>query len=68
MRLLITRRRAMGITQQELAERADASPSLISRIENGLETPSVRMLGRLARGLGSSLVVSLDDPAAAGVA
>ena len=43
VRLLISRRRAMGLTQQELAERANASPSLISRIENGVETPSVRM-------------------------
>ncbi len=59
-RLLASRRRALGLTQQQLAARAETSPSLISRIESGREVPSVRTLERLARGLETSLVVSLE--------
>ena len=57
---LAARRRALGLTQGELAQRSGMSPALISRIESGRQPPTVRTLMRLADGLGASLSVHLD--------
>ncbi len=57
---LASRRRALGLTQGELAGRASMSPSLISRIESGRQPPTVRTLMRLADALGANLTVGLD--------
>ena len=54
---LAARRRALGLTQGELAQRSGMSPALISRIESGRQPPTVRTLMRLADGLGASLSV-----------
>jgi DNA-binding XRE family transcriptional regulator len=59
-RLIAARRRALGLTQHELAARVQMSPSLLSRIEEGHEAPSVRVLDLLARGLEAKLVLGLD--------
>ena len=57
---LASRRRALGLTQSELAARAGMSPSLISRIESGGQPPTVRTLVRLAEALGANLTIGLD--------
>lgn len=45
-----TRKKA-GITQEKLAEKADLSTVFISRIERGVESPSVDNLVKIAKAL-----------------
>jgi len=45
-------RRLRGLTLKEVAEKADCSESLLSKIENGRASPSLKMLQRLAEALG----------------
>lgn len=59
-RQLIERRRALGLTQEQLADAAEVRQSEISRIENGRGNPTVLTLARLADALG--LEVSLQVP------
>jgi transcriptional regulator with XRE-family HTH domain len=44
-------RRARALTQEELAEKADVSPSTIVDIERGKHEPQIRTLRKLARAL-----------------
>jgi len=48
-------RGATGLSQRELAERADIADKYLSRIELGAATPSVFVVARLAQALGESL-------------
>jgi integrase len=50
-RLVAARRRALGLSQHELALRVRATASQISRIESGEEAPSIEVLGLLAGGV-----------------
>jgi transcriptional regulator with XRE-family HTH domain len=43
---------ATGLSQSELAERADITPEYVSRLERGLVGPSIEALERIAKGLG----------------
>ena len=43
-----TLRKAMGITQQTLADRTNVSRIYIQALESGRRTPSMKLLGRLA--------------------
>jgi transcriptional regulator with XRE-family HTH domain len=45
-------RKAAGLSQEKLAEKADLSTVFISRIERGKESPSVDSLVKIARALG----------------
>lgn len=49
------RRNIEGLTQEQLAERADSHWTYISEIENGHRNPSINLLRRLANGLRVSL-------------
>lgn len=49
-------RRDRGLSQEELAHRADMERSYVSDLERGVRNPSVKALGRLA--------VALDVPPA----
>jgi len=60
-RVVIARRQALGLTQQELAERVGTSHSVISRIESGNHPTSVTTLRRLAQAFGTHLVVGFGD-------
>ncbi|HEV7572478.1 MAG TPA: helix-turn-helix transcriptional regulator [Thermoanaerobaculia bacterium] len=42
---------ARGLTQAELAERADTNTMFISKLERGVTTPTIGTLVRLARAL-----------------
>lgn len=53
--LLRQRRLAHGVSQRELALRAGTQQATISRIENGLEIPTVERLDQLLIGLGERL-------------
>jgi ribosome-binding protein aMBF1 (putative translation factor) len=60
-RMVIARRMAAGLTQQQLAERVGTSHSVISRIESGQHATSVTTLARLADAFETHLVVGFDD-------
>jgi len=60
-RMVIGRRRALGLTQQELAESIGTSHSVISRIESGQHATSVTTLRRLADAFETHLVVGFED-------
>ncbi len=60
-RMVIARRQALGLTQQELAERIGTSHSVISRIESGQYPTSVTTLRRLADAFETHLVVGFED-------
>lgn len=49
---IIDARKASGMTQKQLAERTGISQGDISKLENGSANPSVKMLQRLAAGMG----------------
>ncbi|HUA12392.1 MAG TPA: helix-turn-helix transcriptional regulator [Solirubrobacteraceae bacterium] len=55
------RRQALGLTQQELADRVGTSHSVISRIESGQHPTSVTTLRRLADAFQTHLVVGFSD-------
>jgi ribosome-binding protein aMBF1 (putative translation factor) len=64
-RLVIVRRAALGLTQQELADRMQSTKSVISRIESGQHRTNVDTLRRLAEALGGHAVVGFqfgDEP------
>jgi predicted transcriptional regulator len=54
------RREELGLTQQELADRADLSQSFIAKLEAGSISPGYRKIRRLERALSTS-----DEPTAA---
>lgn len=56
-------RRARGLTQVELAERAGVSREAISFIERGVNTPTLRLALKLALALGSPVeaIFRLDE-------
>jgi len=56
--ILRAARRRAGISQRRLALRAGTSQDAISRIERGVETPSVERLQRLLSAVGEELIVS----------
>lgn len=60
-RLVIRHRAALGISQEELAQRVGTSHSAISRIESGRHKTSVETLQRLAHALGVRLVLGFES-------
>lgn len=47
-----SKRKEAGFSQEKLAEKADLSTVFISRIERGVESPSVDNLLKIAKALG----------------
>jgi DNA-binding XRE family transcriptional regulator len=64
--LLVDLRKALGITQAELARRTAVSRAYISRLESGLANPSIKALATLLRGVGAELQLSAVLGASAG--
>ncbi len=50
------RRKELGISQAELAEKIDTSPNYISKIEAEKQFPSVQMIEKIAESLGIDTV------------
>lgn len=50
--------RAVGLTQAELAERAEMTQPQLSRLESGGSTPTVPLLARLAAALNADLDIT----------
>jgi transcriptional regulator with XRE-family HTH domain len=55
------RRKLLGLTQEELADRAGVHPNFISRMEIAGRTPSLGTLSRLAQVLGVEVPYLLTD-------
>jgi transcriptional regulator with XRE-family HTH domain len=53
-------RRRSGLSQRSLARRAGTSQAAISRIERGLEQPTVERLEQILAGLGWRPVITLE--------
>ncbi|HYI31142.1 MAG TPA: helix-turn-helix transcriptional regulator [Bradyrhizobium sp.] len=47
-------RRTAGLSQEELADRAAIHRTYVSQIERGLKSPTIVMLFRLAKALGTT--------------
>jgi len=58
MRFLIDTRRSMKISQRELSKMSGVNQSNLSKIENGLITPSLGTLQKVAACLGHKVVIS----------
>lgn len=57
MRAIADARAEQNLTQKQVAERTGIAQAEISKLENGTRNPSVRLLQRLADGLGYTLKV-----------
>ena len=58
IRAMIDARISQNMTQKELAEKTGIAQTEISRLENGTRNPSIKLLQRLADGMGMVLNVS----------
>lgn len=57
IRAMIDMRISQNLTQKELAERTGINQADISKLENGTRNPSLKMLKRLAAGMGMELKI-----------
>lgn len=62
-RAVVTRRRALGISQQDLADRLGTSQTQVWRIESGQANLTLETLGKLAEVLHFALEVRLPEAA-----
>jgi HTH-type transcriptional regulator/antitoxin HipB len=53
-------RRRSGVSQAELARRANTSQPSIARLEKGQVSPTVISLDRIARALGAELIIDFE--------
>ena len=53
-RILATKRREVGLSQEALAYRCKLHPTYISHLERGVNSPTVRVLFDLARNLNTT--------------
>ena len=58
-------RKRAGLSQVELGERTGMTQPAIARLERGLVSPTVISLDRIARALGTELVIDFEPVAAA---
>ena len=58
IKAMIDARLSQNMTQKELAERTGINQADISKLENGTRNPSLKLLKRLADGMGMELKVS----------
>lgn len=58
VRAIIEARTSQNLTQKELAEKTGINQTEISKLENGSRNPSIRLLQRLADGMGMVLDIS----------
>lgn len=55
IRAIVDARISQNLTQKELAERTGINQADISKLENGTRNPSLKLLKRLADGMGMTL-------------
>ena len=56
---VVRARLAVGMTQQELARHAKTRQANISRLERGIQNPSVEFLERVAKSLGRKIQIKI---------
>lgn len=61
VRELRTLRESIGLSQRELAHRADMSQAEISRLESGRHAPSLALLRRIAAAIGVTITVTIRN-------
>ena len=59
IRTMINARIEQNLTQKELAARTGINQADISKLENGTKNPSLKLLKRLAHGLGMQLKIEM---------
>ena len=59
--VIADQRRAVGLTQADLAERAGLSRDYIAKIENGRTSSVMTHAFRLLRRLGATITITFDD-------
>lgn len=57
IRAMIEARVSQNLTQKELSERTGINQADISKLENGTRNPSLKLLKRLAEGMGMTLKI-----------
>ena len=57
IRAMVDARISQNLTQKELAERTGINQADISKLENGTRNPSLKLLKRLADGMGMTLKI-----------
>ena len=57
IRAMVEARISQNLTQRELAERTGINQADISKLENGTRNPSLKLLKRLADGMGMTLKI-----------
>ena len=67
VRAMIDARMSQNLTQKELSERTGISQTEISKLENGTRNPSIKLLQRLADGMGMVLNVTFTPKESAAV-
>ncbi len=60
IRAIVEARTSQHLTQKQLAEKTGIAQTEISRLENGNRNPSIRLLQRLADGMGMVLKVTFE--------
>ena len=58
IKAIVDARLSRNMTQKELAEATGIAQGEISKLENGTRNPSIKLLQRLAEGMGMTLNVS----------
>lgn len=53
-------RKQEGLSQQDLAVKANVSKSTIARIENGTMSPTLKMLDKIGMAVGKHLIISYN--------
>lgn len=59
IRAIVDARISRNLTQKELAERTGINQADISKLENGTRNPSLKLLKRLAEGMGMDMDLKL---------
>lgn len=59
VRAIMKARIEQGMTQDQLSELCGIDQSVISKLENGTRVPSLKMLKRLAAGLGKTIKIEI---------
>lgn len=59
-KLISARRKALGLTQEELGQRLDVTDKAVSKWERGISCPDIALIGRLAAELRVSIVELLS--------
>ena len=68
IRAMIEARTSQNLTQKQLAEKTGIAQTEISRLENGTRNPSIKLLQRLAEGMGMVLDVQFKPKGSSQVA